>query len=108
MVLLGDVFKWRLISVCLKIVLTSTQDRCTVCAKCTIGLEIILDAPDGTLTWVKWILISVYFEIVLVSTQNRSTICAERAIVSEVMLGARDGTPRLHGSSGGSFQSVWR
>jgi hypothetical protein len=23
------------------------KDRCTVCAKCTIGLEIILDAPDG-------------------------------------------------------------
>jgi hypothetical protein len=23
-------------------------DRCTVCAECTIGLEIILDAPDGT------------------------------------------------------------
>jgi hypothetical protein len=25
------------------------QDRCIVNAKCTIGLEIILDAPDGTL-----------------------------------------------------------
>ena len=24
------------------------QDRCTVCTECTIGLEIILDAPDGT------------------------------------------------------------
>ena len=23
-------------------------DRCTVCAKCTIGSLIILDAPDGT------------------------------------------------------------
>ena len=23
-------------------------DRCTVCAKCTIGSEIVLDAPDGT------------------------------------------------------------
>ena len=22
--------------------------RCTVCAKCTIGSKIILDAPDGT------------------------------------------------------------
>jgi hypothetical protein len=28
-----------------------TQDRCTICAKCTIGLEIILDAPDGTPRW---------------------------------------------------------
>jgi hypothetical protein len=25
-----------------------TQDRCTVCAKRTIGSEIILDAPNGT------------------------------------------------------------
>jgi hypothetical protein len=25
-----------------------TQDRCTVCAKHTIGSEIVLDAPDGT------------------------------------------------------------
>jgi hypothetical protein len=24
------------------------QDRCMVCAEYTIGLEIILDAPDGT------------------------------------------------------------
>ena len=30
------------------IVLILTQDRCTVCVKCTIGSEIILDAPDGT------------------------------------------------------------
>ena len=26
----------------------SVQDRCTVCAKRTIGSEIILNAPDGT------------------------------------------------------------
>ena len=24
------------------------QDRCTVCAECTLGMEIILAAPDGT------------------------------------------------------------
>ena len=30
------------------IVLILTQDRCMVCAKRTISLEIILDAPDGT------------------------------------------------------------
>jgi hypothetical protein len=28
-------------------VLVSVHDRCTVYAKCTIGLEIVLDAPDG-------------------------------------------------------------
>jgi CBS-domain-containing membrane protein len=33
----------------LETVLVSVQDRCTVCAKCTIGSEISLDAPDGTL-----------------------------------------------------------
>jgi len=29
----------------------SVQDRCTVCAKRTIGSEIILDAPFGTPRW---------------------------------------------------------
>jgi hypothetical protein len=32
----------------LEIVLVSVQDRSTVHTKRTIGLEIILDAPDGT------------------------------------------------------------
>jgi hypothetical protein len=40
--------KWKLISVCLEIVLILTQDRCTVCTEHTIGSETILDAPDGT------------------------------------------------------------
>ena len=26
----------------------SVQDGCMVCARCTIGLQIVLDAPDGT------------------------------------------------------------
>jgi hypothetical protein len=39
---------WNLISVRLVTVLMLVQDRCTVCTKCTIGLEIVLDAPDGT------------------------------------------------------------
>ena len=34
-----------LVSVYLEIVLSLTQDRCTVCAKCTIGSEIILTHP---------------------------------------------------------------
>ena len=29
-------------------VLILTQDRCTVCVECTIGIEIILDTPDGS------------------------------------------------------------
>jgi hypothetical protein len=36
------------VSFCLEIVLILMQDSCTVCAKCTIGLEIILDVPNGT------------------------------------------------------------
>ena len=40
--------KWMLVSVHLEIVLVSMQDRSTVCAECTIGSEISLDAPDGT------------------------------------------------------------
>jgi hypothetical protein len=31
--------------VCLEIVLTLTQDRCSVCVERTIGSKIILDAP---------------------------------------------------------------
>jgi hypothetical protein len=34
-----------LVLVCLEIVLTLTPDRCMVCAKRTVGLEIVLDAP---------------------------------------------------------------
>jgi hypothetical protein len=37
--------KWNLISIHLEIVVVSVQDRCTVCAKRTIGSKIILDAP---------------------------------------------------------------
>jgi hypothetical protein len=43
--------KWKLVSVCLEIVLILMQDRCTVCAEHTIGLEIMLDAPNGTPRW---------------------------------------------------------
>ena len=32
----------------LEMVLVSVQDMCMVCAICTIGSEIVLDAPDGT------------------------------------------------------------
>jgi hypothetical protein len=48
MVVLGHEDKLEARSVCLEIVLILTQDRCIVCAKRTIGSEIILDTPDGT------------------------------------------------------------
>ena len=49
MELLGDVVMWNLISFRLEIVLVSVQDWCMVCARRTIGSEIILDAADRTL-----------------------------------------------------------
>ena len=40
---------WNLASFRLETVLVSVQDWCVVCARRTIGLEIILDTPDRTL-----------------------------------------------------------
>ena len=88
--------KCKLVLVYLEIVLILTQDRCTVCAKHTIGSETVLDAPDGTprVTWVMWNLVSIRLEIVLVLVQHRCTVCVERTIGSEIVLDAPDGTPR--------------
>jgi hypothetical protein len=40
----------EIVLVCSMTVLVSGKDSCMVCAKCTIGLEIVLDAPDCTLS----------------------------------------------------------
>ena len=48
MELLGDVDHVESHSIRLEMVLVLVQDRCTVCAKRTIGSDIVLDAPDGT------------------------------------------------------------
>ena len=48
MKLLGDLGHMESHLVCLEMVLVLVQDRCTVCAKHTIGSEIVLDAPDGS------------------------------------------------------------
>ena len=50
MVLLGDEAQVKLDSVSLETVLILGQDRCTVCAERTIGMEIILNAPKGNPT----------------------------------------------------------
>jgi hypothetical protein len=39
---------WSLVLVHLDTELVSVQDRRMVCAKCTIGSDIVLDTPDGT------------------------------------------------------------
>ena len=87
-----------LVSVSLEMVLSLTQDKCTVCAERTIGSEIILDAPDGTprcslVTWVMWNLVSIRLEIVLVLVQDSCTVCTECTIGSKIVLDAPDGTP---------------
>ena len=48
MVVLGDEAQLEARFGLSDMVLILTQERCTVCVKCTIGLQIILDAPDGT------------------------------------------------------------
>ena len=48
MELLDDVGHVESRSVCLEMVLVLMQDRCTVCAKQTIGSDIVSDAPYGT------------------------------------------------------------
>jgi hypothetical protein len=55
MELLGEWVMWNLVSVRLETVLLSVQYMCMVCAECTIGSEIILDASDETR--LKWKLV---------------------------------------------------
>jgi hypothetical protein len=40
--------KWKLDSVCFEIVLLLMQDWFSVCVECAVGLEIVLEAPNGT------------------------------------------------------------
>jgi hypothetical protein len=42
----GEWVKWNLVSVYLETMLALMQYRCMVCAKRTIGSEIVSDAPD--------------------------------------------------------------
>jgi hypothetical protein len=70
------------------------QDRCMVCARCTIGLIIVLDAPDATTSLRGSSENSARLEIALILAQDRCTVCVERTICSEIILDAPDGTPR--------------
>ena len=85
--------KWNLVSVRFDIVLTSIQDRCTVCTERTIGFEICWDARDGT-PWCRGQVevISVCLEIVLTSMQDRCVVCVKCIIGSKIILDAPDGT----------------
>jgi hypothetical protein len=86
----------NLVFVHLETMSVSVQDRCTDCAKHTIGSEIILEANRGysKVMRLKWKLVSVHLEIVLNFTQDRCTVCTEHSIGSKIILDAPDGTPR--------------
>jgi hypothetical protein len=68
------------------------SDRCMVCAKRTIRLDIILDTPTMVLLGdgLKCKLDSVHLEIVLILTQDGCTVCVERTTGSEILLDARN------------------
>ena len=61
---------WNLILVRLETVSVSVQDRCTVCAKCTIGLENCFGRTQwySEVTTLKWMLVSVHLQIMLMLT----------------------------------------
>jgi hypothetical protein len=70
---------WNHVSVHLETLLVSVQDTYTVCAKHTIGIEIVLDAP------------------------NRCSVCTKRIVGLEIILQKLDGPSSLRGSTGSSF-----
>ena len=95
MVLLGDEAQGKLVLVRLEIVLILTQDRCTICAKRTIGSETFWTHSMerlGDLGHVESC--SVRLEMVLVLVQDRCMVCTKRTIGSDIVLDAPNGTPR--------------
>ena len=72
----------------------SVQDRCMVCARRTIGSEIILDAPDGT-TWSQALVEARFGPFGYSANYDaRYTVCVECTIGSEIILDTPNGTPR--------------
>jgi hypothetical protein len=70
---------WNLILVRSMMVLVSEQDKCMVCTNRTIGLEIVLEAPDGTPSG---------------RGSSESIVYANHTIGSEIILDTPNGTPR--------------
>ena len=86
---------WNLVSLRLETVLVSVQDRCTVCAKRTIGLEIIwIDSMTLLGDEAQVEACFSLSDIVLILTQGRCTVCVEDTIGSDIILDAPDRTPR--------------
>jgi hypothetical protein len=86
---------WNLVLVRLEMELMSMQDSVMVCTKRTIGLEIILDTPDGTprLQGSTGCSFRSVLEIVLILTQDWCTVCTQHTICSKIILNTPDGTP---------------
>ena len=77
-------------------VLVLVQDRCTVCAKRTIGSDIFwthLMELRGDVGHVESR--SVHLEMLLVLVQDRCTVSAKRTIGSYIVLDAPDETPKV-------------
>jgi len=78
------------------IVLVSVQDKCMVCATCTIAQKsfwthsMVLLGDEAQVEY----LILVRLDIVLILTQDGCAVCTERTTGSEIILDAPDGTPR--------------
>jgi hypothetical protein len=89
MKLLGDEIMWNLIFVLLEIVLVSLHDKCMVCAKCTIGSEIIWMHPKVLLG--DEAQVEARFGLI---GDSGSLVCAEHTIGSEIVLDVPDGTSR--------------
>jgi hypothetical protein len=64
------------------------QDRCMVCAKPTIGSEMVSDAPDGTPGD------EAQVEARFGSFVDNANLDAGRTIGSEIILDAPNGSPR--------------
>ena len=84
----------ELVSFRLEIVLVSVQDRCTVCTKRTICLDIVFSTSMvllGDEAQVEALLVRV--DTVVILTQDRCLVCAEHTIGLEIIVDALDGTP---------------
>jgi hypothetical protein len=68
--------------------LVSVQDKCMVCAKCTIGSENHFARTRWYfyVTRLKWKLVLVHLEILLILTEDRCMVCVKRTIASEIIL----------------------
>jgi hypothetical protein len=85
----------NLVSVRLETVLVLVQDRCTVCAKRTIGSKLFWTHPIVLLRdKVQWKPVSVCLEIMLILTHDRYMVCVECTIRSKIILDAPNGAPR--------------